>query len=42
MQAPLQAWNVSATDFPDGDATEKMLFPLRYAALAPSGHNTQP
>ena len=43
MQAPLQAWNVSAADFPEGgDATAKMLFLLRYAALAPSGHNTQP
>jgi hypothetical protein len=43
MQAPLQSWGVSATDFPEeGDATEKMLFLLRYAALAPSGHNAQP
>jgi hypothetical protein len=33
MQAPLQRWNVSATDFPEaGDATEKLVFlPLRGA-----------
>jgi len=36
-------WNVSAGDFPeDGDAAERLTFLLRYAVLAPSGHNTQP
>ncbi len=39
----LEAWNVKETDFPkDGSLSEKMNFVLRYAILAPSGHNTQP
>jgi hypothetical protein len=42
-EAPLAPWNVSTTGFPDdGDAAEKLTFLLRYAVLAPSGHNTQP
>jgi hypothetical protein len=39
----LEAWNVKETDFPkSGSLFEKMNFLLRYAILAPSGHNTQP
>src|ERR687891_523520 len=39
----LEAWNVRENDFPkDGSLSEKMNFLLRYAILAPSGHNTQP
>src|SRR3712207_6427594 len=39
----LEAWNVSENDFPkDGSFSEKLHFLLRYAILAPSGHNTQP
>lgn len=39
----LEAWNVTENDFPkDGSLSEKMNFLLRYAILAPSGHNTQP
>ena len=39
----LEAWNVKETDFPkSGSLSEKMNFLLRYAILAPSGHNTQP
>ena len=34
---------MSALEFPEGaDAAEKLTFLLRYAVLAPSGHNTQP
>lgn len=41
--APLDAWQVAASTFPhDGTITEKMTFLLRYAVLAPSGHNSQP
>src|ERR1041385_7649236 len=43
MNAPLDAWNVSADDFPvDGTSEEKLWFLIRYAVLAPSTHNTQP
>jgi hypothetical protein len=43
LQAPLGSWTVSAADFPgDGEAVSKLAFLLRYAVLAPSGHNTQP
>ncbi len=36
-------WRVAEQDFPEGAALEKILqFLLRYAILAPSGHNTQP
>src|SRR5688572_29316635 len=39
----LEAWNVSEKEFPkDGSLAEKLYFLLRYAILAPSGHNTQP
>lgn len=39
----LEAWDVKEADFPkDGRLSEKMIFLLRYAILAPSGHNTQP
>jgi hypothetical protein len=40
----LLAWNVSESDVPKKatDMAEKMNFLLRYAILAPSGHNTQP
>ena len=39
----LAAWDVRADDFPDqGEAREKLAFLLRYAILAPTGHNTQP
>lgn len=41
--AALEPWIVSSADFPeDGQAAEKLTFLLRYAVLAPSGHNTQP
>ncbi|HKI71934.1 MAG TPA: hypothetical protein VKA81_06125 [Verrucomicrobiae bacterium] len=43
MNTPLDAWNVSADDFPaDGTSEEKLWFLVRYAILAPSTHNTQP
>ena len=36
-------WRVDESDFPRyGQAAEKLRFLLRYAVLAPSGHNTQP
>lgn len=40
----LSAWSVSESDFPKKatDMADKMSFLLRYAILAPSGHNTQP
>lgn len=39
----LDAWNVSADDFPaEGTSEEKLWFLVRYAVLAPSTHNTQP
>ena len=39
----LEGWNVSENDFPSkGGLSEKLHFLLRYAILAPSGHNTQP
>jgi len=35
-------WKVSEKDFPESrQAQEKLRFPLNYAVLAPSGHNTQ-
>jgi len=41
--APLAPWDVSTPRFPaGGDAAETLTFLLRYAVLAPSGHNTQP
>ena len=39
----LDAWNVSEKDFPrKGSMDDQMKFLLKYAILAPSGHNTQP
>jgi hypothetical protein len=39
----LGAWDVAESDFPAaGTAAERLLFCLRYAVLAPSGHNSQP
>lgn len=39
----LAPWDVSADAYPEGGAAEDMLtFLVRYAVLAPSGHNTQP
>lgn len=36
-------WDVSVLELPDGaDAAGTLTFLLRYAVLAPSGHNTQP
>lgn len=37
-------WHVSSNDFPGNGAApaEKLKFLVRYAVLAPSGHNTQP
>jgi hypothetical protein len=41
--AALESWNLSTHDFPEaGDTSDQLLFLLRYAVLAPSGHNTQP
>jgi hypothetical protein len=38
-----QAWNIEPSDFPtSGSAREVLAFLVRYAILAPSGHNTQP
>ncbi|MBI3875396.1 MAG: nitroreductase family protein [Verrucomicrobia bacterium] len=38
-----EAWNIHADDFPLNAPAERQLkFLLRYAVLAPSGHNTQP
>lgn len=39
----LEAWNVRQDDFPiGGSLSEKMNYLVKYAILAPSGHNTQP
>ncbi|MFC7334694.1 Acg family FMN-binding oxidoreductase [Rhodocista pekingensis] len=38
-----EPWTLDADDFPeDGPQREQLRFALRYAVLAPSGHNTQP
>lgn len=38
-----QLWHTAETDFPtEGDTEEQIRFLLRYAALAPSSHNSQP
>ncbi|MCU0372820.1 MAG: nitroreductase family protein [Ignavibacteria bacterium] len=43
MRNNLSAWNVSEDHFPSfGSIKEKFKFFVRYAILAPSGHNTQP
>lgn len=40
---PAAQWAVSASDFPrGGGAGAQLAFLVRYAILAPSGHNTQP
>lgn len=42
-EAPLEAWNISAKDFPsNGTALDQCKFFLGYAVLAPSSHNSQP
>lgn len=39
----LAVWNIKASEFPyNGKIENKVKFLLRYAILAPSGHNTQP
>lgn len=41
--AVLEPWSVASSEFPvDGEPSDKLTFLLRYAVLAPSGHNTQP
>ncbi|MFA5403965.1 MAG: nitroreductase family protein [Ignavibacteria bacterium] len=43
MKNNLVAWEVSEKDFPkNGKAKDKLKFFVKYAILAPSGHNTQP
>lgn len=43
MKNNLIAWEVNEKDFPKtGKAIDKLKFFVRYAILAPSGHNTQP
>jgi nitroreductase len=43
MKNNLIAWEVSEKDFPkSGSIKDKLKFFIRYAILAPSGHNTQP
>jgi len=43
VDTPLQPWAVSEVEYPaNADTAEKIRFLLRYAILAPSGHNTQP
>ncbi len=38
-----EAWQIQEQDFPrDGSPAEKLKFLIRYALLAPSGHNVQP
>jgi hypothetical protein len=42
-KSSLAAWNVKASQFPqNGKLENKLKFLIRYAILAPSGHNTQP
>jgi hypothetical protein len=39
----MNPWDVRETDYPQkGDIADKWRFLLKYAVLAPSGHNTQP
>jgi len=41
--ASLAVWNVNENDFPkNGEMDKKLKFLIRYAILAPSGHNSQP
>jgi hypothetical protein len=43
MKNNLISWEVSANDFPkSGSEKDKLKFFVKYAILAPSGHNTQP
>jgi hypothetical protein len=43
MKVNYEAWDVSVEDFPqNGSLFEQMFFVLRFASLAPSGHNSQP
>lgn len=43
MKPNYHAWNVAINDFPSqGTTSDKLIFLLRFAVLAPSGHNTQP
>lgn len=43
MKNNLIAWEVSEKDYPkNGKAKDKLKFFVKYAVLAPSGHNTQP
>lgn len=40
---PLAAWHVDASAYPaTGSVADRLRFLVRYAILAPSGHNTQP
>ena len=42
-ESPLSTWDVTEDEFPkEGALHEKISFILKYAILAPSGHNTQP
>jgi hypothetical protein len=42
-ESPLSTWDVTEDEFPKkGALHEKISFILKYAILAPSGHNTQP
>ncbi len=39
----IDVWDVDLFGWPsNGDDRDKLLFLLRFAILAPSGHNTQP
>lgn len=43
MKNNLAAWEISENDFPkSGSERDKLKFFIKYAILAPSGHNTQP
>src|ERR1051326_4175994 len=43
IEPTLQAWTISAGEFPHaGTSEDKLEFVLGYAVLAPSSHNTQP
>ena len=43
MRDPSAEWHIDIGDYPSaGSDAEKLSFLLRYAILAPSGHNTQP
>lgn len=43
MDVTDQSWRIDENDFPAGGTdADRLRFALRYAVLAPSGHNTQP